>query len=285
MFIEIISNKLSNMGEISNRNMRLLDKLVGQSIKSEPHQELNRIMKLYFDELIHINDRFLFSNFRKILENKIYFVIKQDFRFYDLEKYINKYPELLDDYLEDITDSIEDDFIEFCISEQNSILDNTIKFLLEIENYDSINVLKFVSENFLDEYKSTSKRKIDFLQTKLKECNLTSKSELNPYSFLFVSRQVYDNFIKYTSSYIIDFYIDYSYLKKRLEVESLIHKTTDKEFMRLIYEELKLISENRYRFFVVENKLRSLKKSYSTQRENNFNIVFGIKLDRGKIVP
>ena len=67
MFIEIISNKLSNMGEISNRNMRLLDKLVGQSIKSEPHQELNRIMKLYFDELIHKSSKNICKNSKILL--------------------------------------------------------------------------------------------------------------------------------------------------------------------------------------------------------------------------
>lgn len=262
------------MENLSNRNLRLLDKLVGQSIKSEPTQELNRIMKLYFDELIHINDKFLYSNFKKIVENKIYFVIKQDFRFYDLEKYIKKYPERLDDYLGDIPDSIEDDFIEFCISEQNSILDNNVKFLLEIENNDPINVLKFVSENFFDEYKSTSKRKIEFLKEKLNQYNLAANSELNPYPLLFVSRKVYDGFLKYTSSYIIDINIDYSYLKKRLEDESLIHKTKDNEFMRLVFKEFKLISEARYQDYVIINKLSSLKKSSSVNRENNFNLVF-----------
>lgn len=183
------------MENLSNRNLRLLDKLVGQSIKSEPTQELNRIMKLYFDELIHINDKFLYSNFKKIVENKIYFVIKQDFRFYDLEKYIKKYPERLDDYLRDIPDSIEDDFIEFCISEQNSILDNTVKYLLEIENNDPINVLKFVSENFLDEYKSTSKRKIEFL---------------NERKVLFSTGETIDFIVEYENPYP-DYFKSYGY--------------------------------------------------------------------------
>jgi hypothetical protein len=148
---------------------------------------------------------------------------------------------------------------------------------VQVDDDNSINAMQFVSENFLDEFKISSKRKIEFLHAKLNEYHLTSNSELNPYSLLFVSREVYDNFLVYTSSYIIDFYIDYSYLKKRLEDEGLIHKTTDKEFMRFVYEELKLISKNRYRIFLIENKLRSLRKSYSTQRENNFNIIFNKK--------
>lgn len=265
------------MKNVSDRNLKLLDKLLGPLEKTDPLQEINRIFKLYFDKLIFVDDQYLMNTFRGIVENKIYFVIKKDFRFYDLESYNEKYPYHLQDFLGDVPDSIESDFIEKCINDQKSILDNTIKLNYQLKDYSPIDVLTFVSEDFFDEYKSTSKRKIEFLQAKLKEYNLNSNSELNPHSFLFVSREVYDNFIKYTSSYIIDFYIDYSYLKKRLENESLIYKTTDKEFMRIIYEELKLISENRYRIFVDENKLRSLKKSYSTQRENNFNIVFGFE--------
>ena len=37
------------------------------------------------------------------------------------------------------------------------------------------------------------KRKIEFLQAKLNECNLADNSELNPYPLLFVSRKVYDS--------------------------------------------------------------------------------------------
>lgn len=265
------------MENLTHHQKRILNQLLGKFGKTDPLEDFKRILEFYFEILIKEDDKLIMSTFYRIIENKLYFVVQKDFRFYSLEYYKEKYKEQLQYFLEDIPDSIESDFIEKCIKDQKSILDNTIKLYYQLKDYSPIDVLTFVSEDFLDEYKSTSKRKIEFLQVKLKECNLTSNSELNPHSFLFVSREVYDNFIKYTSSYIIDFYIDYSYLKKRLENESLIHKTTDKEFMRIIYEELRLISENRYSIFVDENKLRSLKKSYSTQRENNFNIVFGLE--------
>jgi hypothetical protein len=265
------------MKNLTHHQERILNQLLGKFGKTDHLEDFKRILQIYFDILLKEDDKLIMSTFYKIIENKLYFVIQKDFKFYSLEYYKEKYYEQLQDFLEDIPDSIEIDFIEKCIKDQKSILDNTIKFNYQLKDYSPIDVLTLVREDFLDEYKSTSKRKIEFLQAKLNESNLASNSQLNPYSFIFVSREVYDNFRKYTSSYIIDFFIDYSYLKKRLEDESLIHKTTDREFMKFIFEELKLITESRYRIFLVENKLRSLKKSYSTQRENNFNIVFGIE--------
>lgn len=93
-----------------------------------------------------------------------------------------------------------------------------------------------------------------------------------PYS-LFVNSEVFDCFLNY-QKHIIDFYTDYSYLKKRLEKEKLIYNHKDNDFMRIVYEELQLISSKNYEEYCINNKLKSLQKSYSVQRENNFNIVF-----------
>ena len=262
------------MENLTYHQQRILNQVYGPLVKTDPLEEFKRILKFYLDLLIKEDDKLIMSTFYRIIENKLYFVVQKDFRFYSLEYYKEKYIEKLQDFLDEVTDSLESDFIEKCILEQNSILDNTIKFFFELDNYPSINVLQFVSENFFDEYKSTSKRKIEFLQAKLNECNLADNSELNPYPLLFVSRKVYDSFLKYTSSYIIDIHIDYSYLKKRLEHERLIHKTKDNEFMRLVFKEFNLISEARYIDYVDINKLNSLRKSYSVNRENNYNLVF-----------
>ena len=262
------------MENLTYHQQRILNQVYGPLVKTDPLEEFKRILKFYLDVLIKEDDKLIMSTFYRIIENKLYFVVQKDFRFYSLEYYKEKYIEKLQDFLDEVTDSLESDFIEKCILEQNSILDNTIKFFFELDNYPSINVLQFVSENFFDEYKSTSKRKIEFLQAKLNECNLADNSELNPYPLLFVSRKVYDSFLKYTSSYIIDIHIDYSYLKKRLEHERLIHKTKDNEFMRLVFKEFNLISEARYIDYVDINKLNSLRKSYSVNRENKYNLVF-----------
>ena len=96
----------------------------------------------------------------------------------------------------------------------------------------------------------------------------------NPYPLLFIDQEVYQNFKQYTSKCIIDYYLDYSYLKKRLEDKRLIHNTKDNEFMRVLYQEMKLISERDYKDYKIKDRLYSLNKSSSVARENNFNNIF-----------
>ena len=114
---------------------------------------------------------------------------------------------------------------------------------------------------------------IEVFEEKLKELNAEVISD-NPYPLLFVSKKVYDDFITYTSMHIIDYYLDYSYLKKRLDKENLIHGTMDNDFMKIIYDDMELISERVYKDYQITNKLYSLNKSSSVARENNFNNVF-----------
>lgn len=261
------------MENLTYHQQRIIDKLLGEFGKTDPLEEFKRILQIYFEILIKEDDKLIMSTFYRIIENKLYFVVQKDFRFYSLEYYKEKYFEQLQDFLEVIPDSIETDFIEKCINDQKSILDNTIKLNYQLKDFSPIDVLTFVNEDFFDEYKSTSKRKIEFLQNKLHSISISTK-DLNPYPNLFVSKEVYNGFMKYVSNYIVEPYIDYSYLKKRLENEGLIHRITDKNFMLFIYEELNLISEYIYMNFSEENKFRSLRKSYSTHRENNFNLVF-----------
>lgn len=97
--------------------------------------------------------------------------------------------------------------------------------------------------------------------------------EQNIIFLLFKNFDVYDCFIEY-QKHIIDFYTDYSYLKKRLEKEKLIHYHKDNDFMKIVYKDLKLISEKKYNEYFIYGKLKSLTKSYNVQRENNFNIIF-----------
>ena len=99
-----------------------------------------------------------------------------------------------------------------------------------------------------------------------------SDNEKQIYS-LFINSMVYYCFLEYRK-HIIDFYTDYSYLKKRLEKEKLIHNHKDNDFMRIVFEELQLISSKNYNEYCINGKLKSMQKSYSIQRQNNFNIVF-----------
>ena len=103
--------------------------------------------------------------------------------------------------------------------------------------------------------------------------NAINNENKNMFPALFLNLEVYNCFLEY-QKYIIDFYTDYSYLKKRLEKEKLIHHHKDNDFMRIVFEELQLISSKNYNEYCINGKLKSMQKSYSIQRQNNFNIVF-----------
>ena len=96
----------------------------------------------------------------------------------------------------------------------------------------------------------------------------------NPYPLLFISGTVYQNFLKYTAKHIIDPYLDYSYLNRRLKEEGLIHKTLDRDFMRILYEDMNLISKKWYEKFIDSERFRPLIKTTTAGRENNFNNIF-----------
>ena len=63
---------------------------------------------------------------------------------------------------------------------------------------------------------------------------LNEEPNKNPDPYIFSSADIYLKFNEYASNHIIDFYLDYSYLKKRLEHEKLIHRIKDNDFMRFL---------------------------------------------------
>lgn len=103
---------------------------------------------------------------------------------------------------------------------------------------------------------------------------LNEEPNKNPYPYIFSSADIYLKFNEYASNHIIDFYLDYSYLKKRLEHEKLIHRIKDNDFMRFLFEDMKLINKKKYFKYTLKNGLSSLNKSTSINRENNFNNLF-----------
>jgi hypothetical protein len=269
------------MKNLTHYQNNILNKLYGPLEKTDPLRELLRICKFYNDILKNENDEIILFSFKKMVEAKLSFVLPADFRFYQLEQYKEKYKEQLQDFLEDTPDSKEVDFILNCISEQNKIIENTFIYEIEMSNEPPFEVMRFVDKNFLDDFKSSSKRKVEFLNNRLKEFSeigiVTVITDYeNPYPLLFISGKVYQQFIEYTSKYIIDFYIDYSYLKKRMEDDGLIHRIKDNDFMNILFNEMRLISERKFNLYDEKNKLSSLKKSSSTNRQNNFNLVFNL---------
>lgn len=99
---------------------------------------------------------------------------------------------------------------------------------------------------------------------------------INPYPLLFINFEVYKCFLEYTKKHIMNFYSDYSYLKKRLDDEKLMHYHKDTDFLNIIFYEMQLIKQYQYDSYFTkhDSKFKSLKSSYSDPRENNFNNVF-----------
>lgn len=110
--------------------------------------------------------------------------------------------------------------------------------------------------------------------TEITALNISAEvNQQNNILSLFKNIEVYNCFLEY-QNYILEYYSDYSYLKKRMEQEKLIHYHKDNDFMKIVFSDLKLISEKKYNEYYTHGKLKSLTKSYSVQRQNNFNIVF-----------
>jgi|GEM_PF-3008750 len=80
-------------------------------------------------------------------------------------------------------------------------------------------------------------------------------------------------FDEYVSKYIIDLYIDYSYLFQRLLHEKFIIRLTHTQFMNWLMEK-GYIDERKKNILLEKESFRSLTKSSSANRENNFNITF-----------
>lgn len=145
------------------------------------------------------------------------------------------------------------------------------KLKLELETVEKLPINK-------TDYKILSDRYKDYLVNKTKPQQAeheASDLNTNPFPLVFINSEVYNCFLNY-KKHIIDFYTDYSYLKKRLEKLKLIHKHTDNDFMIFLLNDLKFIKQKEFENYNIkyESKLKSLQKSHSEQRENNFNNVF-----------
>jgi len=247
------------MDNLTDFQKKVLNKLLPLLKKTVPEKELKRICKVYKELIENNNDDFLYETFCKSIESNLFLVLKDKSEFYSLDYFQQEYNDLITDFI----DINEEDFVEQYLDSQNQIITREYKFQVDFNRNESIEVMQFVSEEFYKEFDYSARAKIKFLEGKL-----------NPYPLLFTSGKVYNEFISYESSHIIDYYLDYSYLKKRLEATGLIHRTKDNDFMKIIHDDMGLINETNYQDYLIKNKLSSLKKSTSASRENNFKNTF-----------
>tara|TARA_B110000483_G_scaffold180881_1_gene213901 strand:- start:75 stop:824 length:750 start_codon:yes stop_codon:yes gene_type:complete len=247
------------MDNLTDLQKTVLDTLLPPLKKTRPEKELKRICKVYNELIENEEDEYLYETFCKTIESNLFLVLKDKPEFYTLDYFQQEYNDLITDFI----DINEEDFVEQYLDSQNQIITREYKFQVDFNRNESIEVMQFVSEEFYKEFDYSARAKIKFLEGKL-----------NPYPLLFTSGKVYNEFISYESSHIIDYYLDYSYLKKRLEATGLIHRTKDNDFMKIIHDDMGLINETNYQDYLIKNKLSSLKKSTSASRENNFKNTF-----------
>ena len=264
------------MNNLSYYQNRIYDKLLPKLGKKNPYEEVYRLSLLYRQITDIEEDGFLFETFKTLINSQLYFYLKSKEEFYDLERFKDIYETLVKEFIEDNIDANENEFIHSYINSQNKIINKTIEYFIPVNGYESLELMQFVKKDFIDEFIRSSKKKIEFLENRsyILNTSIIEVNKVNPYPLIFISAEVYLKFIEYTSKHIIDYYLDYSYLKKRLEHENLIHSIKDNEFMRILYEKMELISKKDYEKYSLKNKLSSLNKSSSANRENNFNNIF-----------
>jgi hypothetical protein len=282
------------MKELSHLQERILDELYGNSnSKTDPDQELQRICA-YFKQLgSYAEDEFIMHRFNKMVQNQLGLALLSCFSFYWLDRFKEEYPEELKCFLGEYPDTIEQDFISKCISDQTEIVENTFVYMVNVPNEAPINAMQYVEKDFLFEYKHSSLRKIDFLNDRLNEISvkvdkstnsqienpvstLSPIAELeNPDPMLFTSVEVYKKVREFTELYIVNWHADYSYLKRKLDIMGLLHNVTDTVFMEKMLK-LKLITQEHCDIYEdKKQKLSSLPKSSKNKhRVANFNRIF-----------
>ncbi len=114
-----------------------------------------------------------------------------------------------------------------------------------------------------------------FLKHKLENLKVTRNQDFENYEDIKPFRKIeyFQNFKTYINLYIIDPYIDHSYLFQRLKKENFIEKIEHLEFSKWLMNK-RFISEKIYKEISIKNGFYSLDKSKSGARVNNFKNIF-----------
>lgn len=148
-----------------------------------------------------------------------------------------------------------------------------VNYLVESVVYDEVykkplsESFTFLQNSILEKIELETNKKVESKNT-----TLIDDKSLYP-SKIFRDRDSFKKFQNYIENHIIDFYTDYSYLKKRMELEAFIMRITDSEFVNFLSESNYITSKN-YDEYLNNGKLKTLKKSFTANRENNFNNIF-----------
>lgn len=176
------------MNNLSHYQISIYNKLLPKLGKTEPYEELLRLCLQYRQIKDIRKDNFLFEKFKDFINNPLYFHLKSDEKFYDLDRFKDIYETLVKEFIEDNIDADENDFIEGYINSQNEIINKTIKYYIPVKGYESLELIQFVKKDFFEEFIFSSKKKIEFLNSLSKVNENTDEIDYeNPYPEYFNS--------------------------------------------------------------------------------------------------
>ncbi len=167
-----------------------------------------------------------------------------------------------DDIIEHIKNKIEKDKNERNYNDPNNLHFGNYSNIKEELAFKKIEYKKRIFEAEA-ELKQLKKRKNRF------------KNESTLKGSIFNNSTSIEKFENYIKLHIVEPYVDYSYLYQRMLKENIISNTKHKDFANWLYDN-KHINERVKDSIIEQNGFRSLNKSSSIQRENNFNNIFNI---------
>ena len=188
----------------------------------------------------------------------------------------------LDDYRDSLETKIK---IEFRIISENtkirlSNIDDKIPFINALKNKIT-NSKKYLEKQVIkkDSFEALPSKVLQISLSELENSlNLIESNQMSSESEIwenFFTNQInYINFKKYISSFILDYYTDYSFIFQNMLDKKLIYRIKHKEFITWLFKH-QLINQRIFDKLDSYKSLKSLRKSYSVARENNFNKTFG----------
>lgn len=215
---------MSYVNNLSHYQKRIYNKLLPKLGKTEPYEELLRLCLQYRQIKDIRKDNFLFEKFKDFINNPLYFHLKSDEKFYDLERFKDIYETLVKEFIEDNIDADENDFIEGYINSQNEIINKTIKYYIPVNGYESLELIQFVKKDFFEEFIFSSKKKIEFLKSLSKVEGGGDEIEYeNPYPEYFNSYgyQIYKDFTSTIKKEIV--LAEMSFLVDQLKRDGLMN--------------------------------------------------------------
>ena len=188
----------------------------------------------------------------------------------------------LDDYRNSLETKIETEFriITQYVNIRLSNIDDKIPFTSALKNKIT-NSKKYLEKQVIrkDSFEALPSKVLQISLSELENSlNLIESNQMSSESEIwenFFTNQInYINFKKYISSFILDYYTDYSFIFQKMLKKKLIYRIKHKEFITWLFKH-EFINQRIFDKLDSYKSLKSLRKSSSEARENNFNNTFG----------